>query len=42
MIDCDTREKAFSPERSAVVIDECIVILMMKYIAKNTIFNVNV
>jgi len=42
MIDCDTREKTFSPDRSAVVNDEYMVILMMKHIAKNTIFNVNV
>jgi len=42
MIDCDTSEKAFSPDGSAVLNDACMVILMMKHIAKNTIFNVNV
>jgi hypothetical protein len=42
MIDCDTGVKAFSPVRSAIVNDECIVILMIGHIAKNTIFNINV
>jgi len=41
MIDSNTCVKIFSPDGNAVINDECMVIIMMKHIAKNTIFNVN-